>query len=463
MYTVKKANEFITQNKKNINEKYRLKYHIMPDVGWMNDPNGVIYYKENYHVFYQYYPYGTSPGGDMHWGHAISRDLVDFRNVGVALAPDLEDETGIWSGGAEINNQTGELMLYYTKHYEKEYKKQTQNIATSKDGIHFVKQKGEIIGIDMLPDHASKVDFRDPNPVYMDGMYYILIGSKNNDDQGQILVYKSKDNDTFVYHGTLGPYPYFGSMAECPDLFKLGDKYVLLFSVIGLKKEVNKYLNNNSSIYMIGDLNMIDLTFDIDSVGEIDRGHDFYAPQTLYDEKDRRIMFAWMSMWDKDYVLDKEKHGWNGAVTFPRQLQIKENQLFQYPVEEIKAYHSEKKKLTGEVHIVKAADIEIVIDASFKNMKFFNDDNSESFELGYENGKVYFDSGDIGILPQDRRYSMKCYRRTTLRILMDISSIEIFIDGGRETITSRIYMDTEMYKIQIEGSIIKGEYHEIEC
>lgn len=461
MYTIDQANEYVEKNKKLINKKFRLKYHLMPEIGWMNDPNGMIFHKGIYHVFYQYNPYGTSPGGPMHWGHAISHDLVQFSNVEVALAPEMEDESGIWSGGAEINRQTDELVLFYTKHYEKEVRRQTQNVAVSKDGIHFTKHIGSVIDDNQVPNHASKTEFRDPNPVFINGAYYTLVGSRDREERGQFLVYKSKNLEDFEYHGTIGPNRYFGSMAECPDYFRLDDKDVLLFSVIGLQEEENRFLNPNASLYMIGSLDLENNRYIIEHTGEIDRGHDFYAPQTLQDDKDRRIMMAWMSMWDKDYHLDIHKHGWNGAMTFPRQLRIEKDELYQYPVDEINKYRSEPTKLLNGMKVPKCSDIEFRMGSLSKRIRFHNESQSEYFEIGREDGNIYYESILLENQPQNRRTSLHAYDDVNIRLLLDTSSVEIFIGDGRETISTRVFMDTKSYILDIEGELVCGKCHEI--
>ena len=135
MYTVDKANTYILNNKNKVNPFYRLKYHFMPPIGWMNDPNGLVRVIDEYHIFYQFYPY-DSVWGPMHWGHTMTKDFIHFSDLDVALAPDLEDETGCFSGGAIIDDKI--INLVYTKHYEKEdIKKEENYLARSLDNIHF--------------------------------------------------------------------------------------------------------------------------------------------------------------------------------------------------------------------------------------------------------------------------------------------------------------------------------------
>ena len=128
-YTLKQSNNYLLTHAGRINMQYRPRYHFAPPVGWMNDPNGVCYFRGAMHVFYQYYPY-DSCWGPMHWGHAYTRDNCVFHHCKVALAPDRADESGCFSGGAIVNKD--ELVLMYTKHYETaDEKLETQGMAYS--------------------------------------------------------------------------------------------------------------------------------------------------------------------------------------------------------------------------------------------------------------------------------------------------------------------------------------------
>ena len=231
--TIERAEKFIKENKHKVNNEFRLKFHFMPEIGWMNDPNGLVFYKGQYHIFYQHYPY-NSIWGDMHWGHAVSSDLVKYDYAPIALAPDQEDETGCFSGGAIIDRRNPDkLHLFYTKHYEKDGKIiETQGIATSEDGIRFDKKDRPIIDSKMVEGYAKISDVRDPVPYYKDGVYYVIVGTKNENENGRFIVFKSKDLDAFTFHDYIEGYDLFGTMAECPSLIDFEQASVLLFSKI---------------------------------------------------------------------------------------------------------------------------------------------------------------------------------------------------------------------------------------
>ena len=174
---LEEANAFVLEQRKNVNEFYKPLYHFSPPCGWMNDPNGLVYFRGEYHVFYQFHPY-SSQGGLMYWGHAKSSNFTTWEHLPIALAPDAPyDKNGCWSGGAIVIEDV--LYLIYTGHYDENgERRQTQNIAFSRDGIHFEKYIGNpVIEAASAPMGVSKADFRDPFVWKKDGKYYCLLGT----------------------------------------------------------------------------------------------------------------------------------------------------------------------------------------------------------------------------------------------------------------------------------------------
>lgn len=333
------ADKFIKNNKYKINNEYRLNYHLMGEYGWINDPNGFIYYKDKFHLFYQHYPY-QAVWGPMHWGHATSKDLIRWEYQPIALAPDTEfDKDGCFSGTSI--EKDGELYLIFTGHSyinkEQSRYRQTQGIAYSKDGFNFVKYEGNpILDIAQIPQEASKEDFRDPKVLFVEGYYYMLVGSNDTKDNGQVLLYKSKDifNWEFVNNLVKGN-ENTGINWECPDLFSLQGKDILIVSPQYMQKKGNDFNNLHSSIYIIGKLNLNEGIFDFSKYYPVDYGFDFYAPQTTIDHKGRRIMLAWMDMWESEMPTQIRGDYWAGAMTLPREAILKGNKLFFKPIDEI--------------------------------------------------------------------------------------------------------------------------------
>ena len=198
------AREYEVKKELAIPEEQRPKFHLTPRCGWMNDPNGFSTYKGEYHLFYQYYPYDTV-WGPMHWGHAKSSDLITWEYLPAAMAPDEEyDKDGCFSGSA-IEMEDGKQLLVYTGVNKVQGESgeileyQTQCVAVG-DGTDYKKYEyNPVITADVLPDGAGKFDFRDPKVWRENGKYYMVVGNKTVDKDGQILQFVSDDGFKWTY------------------------------------------------------------------------------------------------------------------------------------------------------------------------------------------------------------------------------------------------------------------------
>ncbi|WP_251870158.1 glycoside hydrolase family 32 protein [Enterococcus italicus] len=333
VYTVAKANRFIEKHKNRVQPQYREQYHFMAPLGWINDPNGFVYFRGEYHLFYQYYPY-DSQWGPMHWGHAKSVDLLHWDHLPVALAPDQwYDKEGCFSGSAI--EKDGKLYLMYTGHrIEKELVFQTQCIAVSEDGINFVKlESNPVIDDRLLKGEGIPHDFRDPKVIKHGETFFAIIATKTIDNRGEIVMFQSENLiDWQFYSVLLEGLDGQGIMWECPDLFHLDGKDVLIMSPIQIEKQQFQYYNISSTMACIGRVDWEKGVFRVETSKEIDFGLDFYAPQTLEDSKKQRIMIAWMQMWGRTIPPHELGHGWAGTMTLPRELHVKDGQLIQKPV-----------------------------------------------------------------------------------------------------------------------------------
>ena len=339
-YSKSRAEEYILKNKYKIKNLYRPQYHFVTQIGWLNDPNGMCFYRGEYHLFYQYHPY-SEEWGPMHWGHAKSHNLCDWIHLPIALAPDSEyDKNGCFSGTALVEDD--EIKLMYTGNLivDLENKKyiQVQNIAKSKDGVNFDKYEyNPVIDTDEIPREASIFDFRDPKIFKKNNKYYVVIGSKSNDNKGQVLFYESYDMKKWKYLSKFS-LPNMGEMWECPDFFETNGKSIMIFSPINKKSENLKFQNLNPNIYIIGEFNYNTGEFKEEYIGELDSGFDFYAPQTLIDGNGRIIMIAWANTWETEQVPKRKSLGWNGIMTIPREVTLSNNKLMLTPVSELDTY-----------------------------------------------------------------------------------------------------------------------------
>lgn len=468
MSKISNPNEFIRRSKVKLIPMYRLKYHLMGEYGWINDPNGFIQFKDNYHLFYQHYPY-DAVWGPMHWGHAVSKDLIKWTYLPIALAPNKDyDRDGCFSGSAIEKN--GKLYLFYTGHiYTKKEKnddyKQVQNMAISADGIAFEKyEKNPIIDVAQIPDKASKKDFRDPRIFKIGDTYYLLIGSNDEHGIGQVLMYKSIDLKKWEFVNILlKGNEDTGINWECPDIVRFDDRDILFVSAQYMRPNGIYFKNTHSSIYFMGELNSEEGKFTYEDYWLVDYGFDFYAPQISVDKNGRNIMIAWMNMWETDLVTNRLGHNWAGAMTLPREVIKIGEEIYFKPISEIVKYRKNEYslqdiELNGEVNL-ETNGICYEIDAEFEpqdayefGVKVFKGKCEETVLLYNCRERLFtFNRERSGIGPKgERKAEVELIDgRLRLNIFVDVSSVEVFINGGKKVMTGRVYPDSQSVNISL--------------
>lgn len=444
-------------------------FHLSARVGWMNDPNGFSFYKGEYHLFYQYHPY-SSHWGPMHWGHAVSKDLLHWNYLPAALAPDqLYDKDGCFSGSA-IEMPDGRQLLMYTG-MKKEPKIeggfseiQTQCIAIG-DGIDYEKYPfNPVLNEKDLPEGASRHDFRDPKIWKTeDGMYYCLIGSRPADGSGQLLLYSSEDCIHWKYEKVLAAnHNRIGKMWECPDFFELDGKAVILTSPQDMMPQGFEYHNGNGTLCLIGTFDEKHNAFTEEYNQSIDYGIDFYAPQTILTEDGRRVMIGWMQNWDT-CNLHSPNQSWFGQMSLPRELSVKEGRLIQKPIREIEKMRSSKvryENVTFENNTIRLdgitgrrIDMELLIRPGDKQKIY------RKFAVRFAQNEQYQTSVSFrpyeSVLKIDRKFSGSCraiihqrrclvrneHGAIKLRIILDRYSVEVFVNDGEQVLSTTIYTD----------------------
>ncbi len=455
---------------KNIKEEKRPDFHLSPRVGWMNDPNGFSFYDGKYHLFYQYHPY-DSHWGPMHWGHAVSSDLLHWQYLPAAMAPDeAYDKDGCFSGSA-ITLPDGKQLLMYTGVVRETgeegsvHETQTQCIAVG-DGVNYEKYAGNPVLTEAdLPKGSSREDFRDPR-VWKgsDGSYYAIIGSRPADGSGQILLYTSEDGFQWKFKKVFAANNNrFGKMWECPDFFELDGKGVLLTSPQDMLPQGYEYHNGNGTLCMIGEYDEIEDDFTEEHNQSIDYGIDFYAPQTVLSPDGRRIMIGWMQNWDTCAIRALEEP-WFGQMSLPRELSVKNGRLYQKPVRELEDMRTGKVEykdvtVTDTINLegIKGRKVDMELEIRPENKQ----ELYHKFAVRFAQNAQYQTSLSFrpyeNILKIDRKFSgsrraIIHQRRSKvnsenghlkLRMILDRFSVEIFVNDGEQVLTATMYTEQE--------------------
>jgi fructan beta-fructosidase len=474
-------------------EKYRPQFHFSPEEKWMNDPNGMFYYEGEYHLFYQYYPDSTV-WGPMHWGHAVSPDMVHWEHLPVALAP---DEHGyIFSGSAVVDwdntsglSKGGEspLVAIFTYHEPKgekagEIDYQTQGIAYSNDKGRTWTKYGEPV----IKNPGIK-DFRDPKVMWHVGSkkWIMTLAVKDHIEfySSPNLIDWKKESE---FGRELGAH---GGVWECPDLFLMNvvgsdeKEWVLLVSI-------NPGGPNGGSAtqYFVGDFDGNKFTTQQTQTKWIDYGRDNYAGVTWSDvpETDgRRLFLGWMSNWNYANVVPTEK--WRSAMTIPRELNLEKSGsdylLSSIPVDELIKLRSEKVDLqsqviSGKIEIesnqIQLNRSEMVFKFQLKNDSQFglpeefgialSNEKGETFKIAYSpaNNTFYNDRTNGG----ENSFSDKFAGKSTaeykagetmeIHLFVDEASVEVFVDFGKLVMTDIVFPTEPYNKIELfstNGSI----------
>ncbi|SDI47891.1 beta-fructofuranosidase [Pseudomonas flavescens] len=452
-----KAHQAIEKKRPECGDDYRLGYHLSPPAGWMNDPNGLVCFRGEYHVFYQHHPY-SAQWGPMHWGHAKSGDLVHWEHLPIALAPsDAYDQGGCFSGSAVVAGDT--LYLIYTGHTwlgepgDDQNILQVQCLASSTDGLTFNKH-GPVIA---TPPAPHIMHFRDPKVWKRGELWWMALGARQADDP-QLLLYRSEDLHHWDYLGCAlqGRRETDGYMWECPDLFELDGCDVFLYSPQGLQPSGYDKWNKFQNSYRIGQLDDSGRFSPCGEVHELDHGHDFYAAQTLLAPDGRRLLWAWMDMWDSP--MPSQAHHWCGALSLPRELSRDGERLRMRPARELTALRQSQQVL--QIGAIESATCSLGVRSALLEVELVLElagSSAERFGLalrcsedGQERTLLYFDAMARRLV-LDRQYAgagvsgvrsvpvATGQTHIALRIFLDRSSIEVFVDDGAYSLTSRIY------------------------
>ncbi len=459
-------------------EKFRPQYHFSPPANWMNDPNGMVYFEGEYHLFYQYYPDGNT-WGPMHWGHAISEDLIHWEHLPIAIFP---DENGwIFSGSAVVdwNNTSGlgqdelpPMIAIYTYHLDEGEKAgrddfQTQGIAYSLDkGRTWEKYEGNPV----LKSPGIK-DFRDPKVFWHEENQRWVMSLAVKD---KISFYSSSNLIDWNYESDFNPdWAAYGGVWECPDLFPLKtkdgkEKWVLLVSI-------NPGGPNGGSAtqYFIGNFDGSNFVSESSEVKWIDYGADNYAGVTWSDvpeEDGRKLFIGWMSNWL--YANEVPTEIWRSAMTVPRSLELMNHSgdyfIASRPVEELKKLRASTEEQEGDLISLKSDVLEIEMKSLGGDFKMtFSNDQGDKLLIEKMDDLVFFDRSQAGLKDFSDVFAavhtipLKGVKVEDIRIFLDRSSIEIFLNDGESVITELIFPISAYTALSFQGMDSKLQIHQL--
>lgn len=458
----KRYQDMMTSLQHDDTDPYALAFHVTPPTGWLNDPNGACQVDGVYHLYYQYSPYDAL-GGLKYWGHYTSTDLVHFKDEGLALLPDQPyDLHGVYSGSAFVEGDT--IHYFYTgnvKHLgEHDYitsgREQNTVHAVSYDAGMTIEKKQVVINSSDYPSFLSN-HIRDPKIRKIGDQYFMVLGARDLKSQGLVVMYRSDNLTDWEYHGSfLGPLEGMGYMWECPDFFSLNNQEVLILSPQGLAEDGLQYQNVYQSGYYIGDIDWESVTFDPKSdFIELDRGFDFYAPQTFEDESGRRVMWAWMGLPDAEYQNPVD-YGWQHAMTLPRVLTVENHNLIQRPHPNYQQLRqNEDQRLVNvtegayEYFTGKVAELHCTFDA----VKELEISIRKDVTLSYDNTtqRLTLALGASGHGRDQRQ--IKLEQLSELQLFLDRSSLEVFVNDGAYVMTTRMYPEPTEDKVEVTGEL----------
>ena len=451
---MKLSDAFDTSNR----EKFRPTYHFSPLYGWMNDPNGMVYKDGEYHLFYQHNPYG-SKWGNMHWGHAISKDLINWEHRPDAITPDALGT--IFSGSAVVDTDNtagfgaGAIVAIYTQNSDR----QVQSIAYSTDnGRSFTKYENNPV----LTSDAR--DFRDPKVFWhKETQRWIMLLAVGQEMQ----IFSSSNLKDWAFESSFGEgQGAHGGVWECPDLFELPvdgtneKKWVLLCNL-----NPGGPFGGSATQYFVGTFNGKEFVNESPSKTKwMDWGKDHYATVTWSDAPDnRRIAIAWMSNWQ--YANDVPTSQYRSPNSVPRDLSLftvdGETYLQSAPSPELLKLRDISKKRSFKVNGTRtikdmiagnegAYEIELTIEnqhADVIGFRLYND-KGEEVDMQYDMKEKKFSmdrrkSGDVGF---NENFPMLTWTaiesgkdELKLRLFVDKSSVEAFGDGGRFVMTNQVF------------------------
>ena len=424
---------------------YRQHYHVQPITGLSSDPNGFALHKGVWHLCYQWCPWGAVHGL-KYWYHTVSRDLVHWENAGIGLKPDcFYDNRGTHSGSAISRGD--DLYFFYTgNHRDEDWTRTPYTCAAVLGADNTLRKLPEPL---FGPRDSHSEHQRDPKVVWNPEKqrYYIFIGAQTRDLRGCVLVYESAEllsGWRFAGQLKVPGYESFGGMWECPYIVNISGRDVLIFSP-QYTKLPGRGESTNHNVYLIGRMDYDTLTFTPDGdYRHLDYGFDFYAAQGAANvgDPDKAILIAWIGQPDNHYPTEEED--WEGSLSLPRELRIRDGKLLQTPIPAVESLREEE--LPPDSLLPAACELEVrPAEGDFELKLFTRGDGSGGllFRWDAAQGTVTVDRTGL-----DKRFNQKVGEMLSfspdtplrdLRVFIDSNSAEFFLNGGEATFTTHVY------------------------
>jgi beta-fructofuranosidase len=425
-------------------DRLRPAYHFLPPANWMNDPNGLIQWQGQYHLFYQHNPVQAA-WGRIHWGHAVSQDLLHWRHLDIAMEPTPggPDGDGVWSGCAV--NAGGKPVIFYTG-----VNPEVQCMAISRDDLKTLEKYPGNPVIPHPPAEMKLTGFRDPC-VWREGdTWYMIIGSGFEGQGGALLLYSSVDLMHWTYRhpvltadrvaaGDLS----LGNMWECPQMFSLGDQHLVHFSPCD--QDGSLYVVYLTGVYR-------QEIFYPQRVLKLDYGDEFfYAPQAFLDERGRRIMLGWCR--EERSQEAQLQAGWAGVMSLPRRIEPRPDGLPGFsPIEELQSLREQHFYLENErITPTSANPLKSIQSDSFELQAVIEPAAAEEFGL------------KICVSPQGEEFTVLSYFPASRRFVVDTTHASLAaqapgsvhdvpslpLDGG--ALHVHLFVDRSIVEVYLNG------------
>ncbi len=438
---------------------FRPTYHLAPPTGLLNDPNGLVFDGEKYHIFYQWFPFDAMHGM-KHWKHFITTNFNHFQEADNLIPDELFESHGCYSGGAlRVGDKIAAFYTGNTRRVEDNQRVPYQNLA-------LFDLSGKLLSKRPLinePPKGYTEHVRDPKPFFTaEGKIRFVCGAQRENLTGAAIIFEMDNlEDTPRLLGELEVENFDNQnvfMWECPDLLKIADKDIFIWSPQGKDRQLTQWQNNYHAAYALGKLD--NQHFSTEYIAELDQGFDFYAPQTFagLNNEQQAILLGWCGLPDLTYPTDK--YQWHSMITMPRALSLRDNQIYQQPITQIyETMQKQSRIIERQTSIENLDRAYLKFNAENKpfELNFFSNTQGHQLILSY-NGKILtLDRQHSLQTPEMEKFGLQRHceieNLENVEIFFDRSIVEIFLNNGEKAMTSRFFIEDRQNSIKCNRTL----------